>query len=116
MRRTRKPNPTTKPAATRRTFLAGIDAIELFEMLERHYDDDGGADGSAYRRLYRESLKAFLERDGPEAVTFAQLLEAIESAGLVETDMKKAGFVVGFECCRQLLLGELDLDVLKGEE
>jgi hypothetical protein len=108
---TRKKDKSPDDQVTRRTFLSGLDAVQLFEMLERHYDDDGGPDGSAYRRLYRESLETFLEQDGPEAVNFKKLLESIDGAPcLVEDGMRKAGFILGFECCRQLLLGELKVD------
>jgi len=104
----------SQPSAPRRTFLEGIDAAELFEMLERRFDDAGGADGSAYRRLYKESLATFLDQDGPDAVNFAKLLDAIDGAPcLVEDAMRKAGFVLGFECCRQLLLGELAIPTVK---
>ena len=81
-------------------------------MLENHYSDND----SAYRRLYTESLSAFLEEDGPDAVNFAKLLDAIDGPPcLVETSMRKAGFILGFESCRQLLLGDLDLDGLKDD-
>lgn len=104
-----KKKTATKPAvATRRTFLAGVDPVKLCEFLEDHYTDTGGLDGSAYRRLYADSLAAFLEPD-IEAVHFAKLLDSVDAACLVESAMRQAGFVVGFECCRQLLLGELEI-------
>jgi hypothetical protein len=71
-------------------------------------------DGCAgYRRLHAQSLAAFLEREGRSAVEFAELLENVDAAVPAVEAMRRAGFVVGFDLCRQLLLGELNLDSLK---
>ena len=45
-------------------------------------------------------------------VNIASLLDQIDNC-LVESAFRDAGFVVGFEVCRHLLLGELDLAALK---
>jgi hypothetical protein len=102
-------------AAGPRTFLGGIDAAELVELLENHFTDTGGDDGSPYRRLYRQSLAMFLAAEGQEAVHFAALLNSVDAAIGVECAMRSAGFIVGFQTCRQLLLGDLDLDAVKRE-
>ncbi len=47
---------------------------------------------------------------------FANLLSAVDAAVRVEASMQEAGFIVGFETCRQLLLGELDLDALASDD
>jgi hypothetical protein len=95
-----------------RDFLAGADAATLFEFLENHYTDRGDEDGSPYRRLYREAREAALEMHG--AVEFAALLDAVDESTGVETATRRAAFIVGFDYCRQLLLGTLDLEALKG--
>jgi hypothetical protein len=82
-------------------------------MLDMHFGDNGGEDGSPYRRLYQQSLAAFLQREGRSAVEFAELLENVDAAVPVVEAMRRAGFVVGFDVCRQFLLGELDLEALK---
>lgn len=110
------PKPSSQPSATtptRRAVLAGMDPVALVGLLDNEFTDSG-IDSEPYRRLYKQSLAALLEREGPEAVRFAKLIESIEPACGVELAMRRAGFVVGFEACRQLLLGELDLAALKG--
>jgi len=92
---------------SRRTFLAGVNAGELFDLLEVRYTDTGGEDGTAYRRLYADALKQSMESDGPEPAAFLELLESLDVWALVETNVRRASFLVGFETCRQLLLGEL---------
>lgn len=101
-----------KPAPNSRAFLWGLDPVKLVDLLDTHFDDDGGPKGSPYRRLYRETLESLLVESG--AVAFAALLDEIDDSIEVETAMRQAGFVVGFETCRQLLLGELDVAALKG--
>jgi hypothetical protein len=104
-----------RPHVARRVFLGGLDPIKLVEMLDDKFQDNGAKDGSPYRRLYVQTLKALLKRSSPDAINFKALLDGIDGAGCeVETAMCNAGFVVGFEVCRQLLLGELDLPALKG--
>jgi hypothetical protein len=105
-----KNKPAKKSAA--RAQLGAIDPGMLFALLENHFTD---IDTSPYRRLYAESRAALLQVDAPGAVAFADLLEAVDEFAGVETATRGAGFVVGFETCRQLLLGELDLAALKNE-
>lgn len=96
----------------KREALAGVDPFVLVELLDTHYGDLGDDDGSSYRRLYARARATLLERDGQEAVNFAALLESVDAAVGVEAAMRRAGFIQGFEVCRQLLLGELDLAAL----
>ena len=94
--------------------LEGLDALAVVEMLDARFDDNGGPDGSAYRQLYRATKAALLAQSGAEAVHFDALLQAVDASTDVEEAIRRAGFVVGFECCRRLLLGDPDLDLLKG--
>lgn len=102
------------PSGTRHTVIGGIDPIGLSLLLENHYDDTGGPEGSWYRRIYQDVLDELLE-GFPQAAAIRHLLDAIDDGpAILEESMRRAGFVVGFQCCRQLLLGELDLEQLKG--
>jgi hypothetical protein len=104
---------STSKGATRRR-LGGLNVVRLFAFLEHHYDDNGTTlDASWYRRLYAQSRAAFLKDEDPAALPFADMLEHIDAATGVETATRKAGFVVGFECCRQLILGELGFEMQK---
>lgn len=105
-------SPPSATPATRRVFLAGVDVGALVELLDFHFDDNGDNNGSPYRRLYTQTRATLLERDGQEAVNLAHLFESVDAACVVEDAMRRAGFVVGFEVCRQLLLGDLDLTAL----
>jgi hypothetical protein len=100
-------------SSSRRVFLAGVDAAKLFDLLETAYTDTGGKDGTAYRRLYADTLQRGLQSDGGEAEALAELLNALDAWALVEANVRRAAFIVGFDTCRQLLLGELDLEALK---
>ena len=92
---------TQRPPVRRRTFLAGFDAVTLSRSLEET--------SSPSYLLYIKLRDKFLEHD-EQAVSFAKLLDAIDDGpAVVEGAMSQAGFVVGFECCRQLLLGELEI-------
>jgi hypothetical protein len=64
----------------RRDILAGLDPTALKELLDMHFGDNGGEDGSSYRRLYGQSLAAFLQREGRSAVEFAERLENVDAA------------------------------------
>jgi hypothetical protein len=103
--------PKTPAPPSRRDVLAGLDPVALVEILDTHFDDDGSR--STYRRLYRDAKAAILAHDA-QAVHVAALLEQVDAAVDVEAAIRQAGFVQGFEICRQLLLGELDLAALKG--
>ncbi len=106
-------DPLSFPPASRRTVLGAVDPGELWELLENHFTDTGGEDGSPYRRQHEELLARFLEELGEETVNFAKLLDQVDAWSLVEAATRKAAFMVGFDCCRQLILGELDLKALK---
>lgn len=95
------------PSDPRRTVLGGVDPLQLFEMLETKFTDRGGADGSPYRELYRATFTALLAADGSEAVHLFALLDEVDAWSPVEYNIRKAGFVVGFEVCRTLILGPL---------
>ena len=98
---------------TPRSLLSSVDPLQLYEILGRHFEDNGGPDGSAYQRFYKELLSTLLEADGQEAVNFFKLIDNVDAFSCVEDRIRNAGFVQGFECCRQLLLGELDLEGLR---
>jgi hypothetical protein len=102
-RRTGVSSSTRKP----RALLMGLDPVELAHFLDYHFDEQ-----SNYWTLYRRVRAAFLKREGETSVTVAELLDRIED-NLVEAAFRQAGFVVGFEVCRALLLGELDLKALQ---
>jgi len=95
------------PRARRRAILA-IDPLVLKAALDDQLDD---VDASPYRRQYLTVRHAALARAGQGAVALAALLDAIEDAICVDEAAREGGFVQGFECCRQLLLGGLPLDV-----
>jgi len=89
-----------------------LDPAMLLELLDNHYDDDGAGKGASwYQKLYKQNLDKFLTAEN--AVDMANLLENVDAAVGVETAMRSAGFIVGFECCRRLMFGELDLSQLK---
>lgn len=98
------------PEPRRREFLSGMDPLSLVEVLEQHFttSDD------AYWRQYAEARSAFLSRaKNTDAARFANLLDEVDDFTNVETAIRQAGFALGFGICRQLLLGELDVETLK---
>jgi hypothetical protein len=98
--------------SSRRRFLARLDPILVLRLM----DDDlsAGRKLDQYETLYQELRDANLQQHGDATlnVNIASLLNQIDNC-LVESAFRDAGFVVGFEVCRHLLLGELDLDALK---
>lgn len=88
--------------------LSGLDPVQLSEQLEEAFEDQ-----NALWQLYEELLALFLAKSGQEAVHFAKLLEDVDAATGVESSIRQAAFVTGFECCRQLILGEFDLEALR---
>ncbi len=112
----KKPAPkSARSHVAPRAFLSDLDPAHLVQILDDHFEDNGDAKGSPYRRLYRQARQKFFENEGRETVDLAALLFGnIDGACLIEDALRSAGFVVGFETCRQLLLGELDLKALKG--
>jgi hypothetical protein len=102
------------PPSDRRVYLAGLDPAGLVQLLDESFDDIGDKDGSPYRQLYTQTLNALLKKGGEEGVHFEQLLRNVDAWIDVEESIRHAGFIVGFETCRQLMLGELDLSAMKG--
>lgn len=96
-------------AVARRTFLAELDVRDLIQLLQEKELDAT----APYYQLYNESRERFLEENGLEAVNFAKLLRSVDASAGVEAAIRDAGFVVGFQTCRQLMLGELDLEAIK---
>jgi hypothetical protein len=73
-----------------------------------------------YRTLFDRTLfdrtfeRLLQERGEPDAPDFAKLLNAIDAYISVEVATRGAGFVLGFEACRQLMLGETESNIMKG--
>jgi hypothetical protein len=101
----------TRPPQRPRTFIAGLDPVELSQFLDRHFDGSR----SNYWTLYNDVRALFLEHEGETTVKVAELLTALDDC-LVEAAFRQAGFVIGFEVCRQLILGEIDLETLQKDE
>lgn len=97
---------------TPRAVLEGVDVFQLSEWVLYNLDD---AASGGFTRLYEELRETFItSKDNPvETLHFARLLEHVDAFTGVETATRQAAFVIGFECCRRLLLGELDLPALK---
>lgn len=97
-KKTKKTSALPKPS--RRTFLAGVDVVKLSQDLL----EDAGS--PAY--LMYTKLRAELMEYDEEAVAISKLLDAIDSGpAVIEGAMSQAGFVVGFRCAMQLIMGEL---------
>ena len=94
--------------ARQRAVLA-LDPLVLKAALDDQFDD---GDESPFRRQYLTVRRAALVRAGESVVALAALLDAIEDAIGVDEAAREGGFVQGFECCRLLLLGGLDVEVL----
>jgi hypothetical protein len=98
---------------SRRTFLARLDPILVLRLMnDEPVPIRADATFKQYETLYQELREAYLQQHGDTTVNIAALLDQIDNC-LVEWAFREAGFVVGFEVCRHLLLGELDLDALK---
>jgi hypothetical protein len=96
--------------SSRRAFLARLDPLLVLRLIT---DDLGtGKELVQYETLYRELRDAYLKEHGDTTVTIASLLKRLDNC-LVETAYRDAGFIVGFEVCRHLLLGEIDLEALQ---
>jgi hypothetical protein len=80
--------------------LTALNPLELFGILVEHHES------SPLHQLYHEVRDRSLEDHGGNVVQLAKLLETIDDAGLVDASTREAGFVMGFECFRQLVLGE----------
>lgn len=95
------------PLPTRRTFLAQLNPQDVLRLI-----DDGIASPSPYAALYDTVREAVLDQHSTNARRIAGLLAEMDDGDCVEGAFREAGFVLGFEVCRHLLLGELDLDAL----
>ncbi|MEP7307318.1 MAG: hypothetical protein ABJA98_17555 [Acidobacteriota bacterium] len=96
----------------RRTFLGGLDPIALAELLEFHFSD---YNESPYRQMIAATRTAWLEKYGPGPDRLYELSKQVDAFVFVELAIRQSGFVVGFNACRELLLGDLDLGALKAE-
>lgn len=106
----------TVPPQTPRTFIAGLDPVHLVEILDEYYER-GPARGTApYQTQYEELRTYFLEDFGQDCTDLARLFSHLDNFAIVEEAFRRAGFVVGFNVARQLLLGELDLTALTKDE
>ena len=101
------------PPSDRRQSTVSLDAGALFEMLESHFEAEGAA---WFWQVYDKALKGALVELGQEARNFNELLENVDAYSGVAIATRKAGFILGFSACRQLMLGELDLEALKAGE
>ncbi|MEP7307640.1 MAG: hypothetical protein ABJA98_19225 [Acidobacteriota bacterium] len=100
---------TATATTNTRTFLSGLDVVAFYELLDDHLDDlDSG-----FSRLHAQVYEAELKRLGQDSSNFARLLKSVDAYAGVGMAAKKAGFALGFDVCRQLLLGELDIEALK---
>jgi hypothetical protein len=88
-----------------------MDPVSLVRLL----DEDFPSTATSYQTLYAEMRAAFLERAGHTSVTIAKLLDEMDNC-FAEDAFRRAGFVVGFEVCRQILLGELDPNALEQDK
>jgi hypothetical protein len=100
---------TARPQSTR-TFLTELDPARLVKLLEEAHDDAYGLE------RYQEMRERFLEDAGDQYVKLAELFEQLDNFGTIEQVFRRAGFVTGFDACRQLILGEIDLSALKKAE
>jgi hypothetical protein len=101
--------PRTKAAPkTARRSLSIVDAGELFELLENQYPETD----STYRTFYARARATALKEE--KSADLAGLIDQVDGAAGVEYATRRAGFLLGFEICRRLLLGELDVQALKG--
>jgi hypothetical protein len=108
-----KTRPATQPLpSTPRAELAGVDVFQLSEWVLYNLDD--AASGGLTQR-YEELREEFITSmdDGAAALHFDRLLQQVDAFVGVETATRQAAFIIGFECCRRLLLDELDLQALK---
>jgi hypothetical protein len=104
------PKAPATPVANRRTFLAGLEVEAFYEMLDQNLDDID----SGFSKLHEQVYEAELKKLGQDSSSFARLLESVDVYSGVGMAAKKAGFVLGFEVCRQLLLGEIEAPEAEG--
>ena len=91
--------------------MAGVDVSVLIDVLDNQFSDDGmGANASDYQRVFVQQRDARLCDSG---AALYKTVEQIEDFTLVEDAIRQAGFIQGFQVCRQLLAGDLNLSALK---
>lgn len=110
-RHTPKPSVKAMTPASRRSLLAAIDPVALVGLLDDRHSDNKP---SAYEQLYDNAVKTAVSQHGKEAIAFAKILDDVQSAVGIKDAIRIAGFVQGFEICRQLMLGDLHLEQLRG--
>lgn len=93
---------TRLPQSNRRQAFASIDALKLLRELEEE------PTSNAWWTQYRDLLAQFLEDAGEPTRTVAQLVAQIDDC-LLEDVSRRAGFVLGFDTCRRVLLGEIEV-------
>jgi hypothetical protein len=109
-----KKTPSTVVPPSPRTFVAGLDPVRLVEIVDEYY---GRPDQSVpYKTQYQELRAYFLDDFGENCATLANLFSQLDDFAIIEEAFRRAGFVLGFNVCRQLLLGELDIEALKKDE
>jgi hypothetical protein len=104
----KKPLVSTPPFSQ----VAGVNAVQLSEWVLYNLDD---AASGGLTKLYEALREEFITSNdnGAEALHFDRLLQQVDAFVGVETATRQAAFIIGFECCRRLLLGEIDLQALK---
>lgn len=101
-RPTRARSRPTRPA---RDSLNRLDVNRLWKVFE----DEAWSEG-----LYERARDGYLQQFGKPTMNVAALVKEMDDC-LLELAIRRAGFLVGFEACRQLLLGELDLAALQAK-
>src|SRR5579884_2947517 len=90
---------------------AFYDPLDLYRLIE----DTDSSNSSQYRVLLETTKQRVLKEHGNQAERFAEMLDQIDTLpALVEDAVRAAGFVAGFNACRQLLVN--GTDILKGTD
>jgi hypothetical protein len=88
-----------------------VDPLALKQLL----DDNNPNVDDPYNQQYRRVRDAvFAEGGAPDSDALLRLISGIDAFAVIEAAIASAGFVQGFDACRQLLLGELEVDRLAG--
>jgi hypothetical protein len=99
--------------SSRRAFLARLDPLTVLRLMNDNRDTPAAL--FQYQTLYKQLRDANLQDLGEPTMSVAALIDQIDDACL-EDAFRDAGFVVGFEVCRHLLLGEISVDALTQDE
>ena len=106
--------PKTSGKPSLEWFAKSADPAQIFDAIERESDGVPGEDA------YRTRIEALMEASWQPTCGDVDIIHDAQhlretSGGLTLTEAsRRTGFVLGFEYCRQLLFGELDLAALKG--